>query len=100
MTPEKTLTITGKIGNRVYQRVRAGLGNVPGDPTRSLQNRAYVIPTPCATPAQLARRARFATAVAAWHTLAPEEKAAYNTRAARSGRAGFNLYISEAQRWG
>jgi len=85
----------GKLGLRVFQKTAPGRGNIPGDRTRSLQNRAYVIPFDPATPAQLARRAAFAAAVAAWHALSPPERAEYDARAKRMAISGFNLYLRE-----
>lgn len=98
MKPANSLTILGKIGGRVFQRVRPGLGNVPGDPTRSLQNRALVSPSTPPTPAQLARRAKFAQAIATWHALPPEKKLDYHRRGSKRALPGFNLFLSETMK--
>lgn len=95
MKPFNSLGVLGKVGDRVFQRVRPGLGNVAGDPTHSLQNRAYVPHNTSHTPAQLACRARFAAAVAAWHALSTEQQSSYTERAKSRAIAGFNLFVSE-----
>lgn len=81
-------------GAYVYQLTGYGKGNVPGDPHRRLQLRAYVIPIDPKTPAQLARRATFAAAVAAWHGLSPAQKASYARRGKSRNLPGYNLFIS------
>lgn len=98
MKIHNSLNVLGAIGNRVIQRVRPGLGNIENGGAWDLQDRARVAPTVPPSPAQLARRARFAAAVAAWHALTPAERAAYNERASKRAIAGFNLYLSETMR--
>lgn len=58
----------------VYQKTKAGLGNIPEDKTKRQQVRLWVRGTLTNTPAQQPQRARFALGVAAWHSLTPEEK--------------------------
>lgn len=101
----KTLTISGTLsfcptnpprpcGKYVYQRVRAGLGNVAGVPLNNLQLRAHVIPYDPMTPAQLACRQRMRDAVAGWHLLTPEQKAQWRSAANLTMISPFNAYIS------
>jgi hypothetical protein len=78
---------------KVAQRVGLGLGNVPGDPARRQQIRAHVIPLDPKTPAQLARRAHFAAAMAAWASLDPSQRAAWNADARPLKISGVNLYV-------
>lgn len=76
MIPKATLitgTLTFKpndptlpLGKYVFQRVAKGQGNLPDRPTLDLQLRRHVIPLDPMTPAQLARRALMAAAVARW----------------------------------
>src|SRR2546422_8999383 len=54
--------------------------------------REYVIPKDPKTELQLERRAVFRDAVAAWHVLTQDEKAAHNREA--RGMSGFNLFVS------
>lgn len=52
------------------------------------------IPKDARTPAQLADRQAFATAVAGWHNLTDEQKAVYNALGPKYGNiTGFNVYI-------
>jgi hypothetical protein len=84
-----------QIGNRVYQRTKAGLGNVPSDPSRTLQNRAYVAHPNSSTPAQIARRQKFRAAAFSWRDQSPATQADYEQRASTRGVTGYNLWISE-----
>lgn len=77
----------------VFQRVAPGLGNVPEDPTRSLQKRRHVVPADPKTPAQLARRSRFAAGVAAWHALDSNSKRYWRALGARLGISGINAFM-------
>lgn len=81
-------------GKYVYQKVRAGLGNVPSDPHKALQLRRHVIPYDPHTPAQTARRARMASGVAAWHALGPDDKKAWRAAGASRRLPGFQTFIS------
>jgi len=80
----------------VYQRVKPGLGNVMSRPDRDLQLRIHVPTNSSATTAQLARRALFANAVAAWHALTPEQARFWRLRPNRRNLTPFNAFISEA----
>ncbi len=91
--------VLGKVGAVVYQRVKPGLGNVASDPSMTLQVRRHVPTNTSNTPAQQARRARFANAVAAWHALDTATKQDYNQRANRQRVTGYNLFISERLRY-
>lgn len=102
-----TLQIAGKItftnaapgrpaGAYVYQRTAPGKGNVPADQTNTLQLRRYVIPTDPRTPAQIARRAAFANAVAAWQATTPENRALWRIQGKARNLSGFNAYLSRA----
>ena len=76
----------------VMQRTGAGFGNVEGIPGQKLQLRAHIIPYDPKTPAQLARRALFAAAQAAWYALTPAERATWTADAdayALTGRQYF-----------
>lgn len=87
LNPSQSVTV-------VYQRVAPGLGNVDSDPTGTQQRRALVTPTDPRTPAQLARRAKMADAVAAWHAATPEQRAAYNDAARVRRITAFNAFVS------
>jgi hypothetical protein len=82
------------LGKYVYQRVAPGLGNVTSDPTRSLQLRAHVTPTDPSTAPQLARRALFSQAVAAWQALSPSEKDTWRPEAAKRGLPAYQFFLS------
>lgn len=76
----------------VMQRTGEGFGNVEGIPGQKLQLRAHVIPHDPKTPAQLARRALFAAAQAAWYALTLPERATWTADAdayALTGRQYF-----------
>ncbi len=95
MKPANSLGITGRIGDRVFQHVHPGLGNVEGDATRTLQNRAYVAHVSSATPAQLAHRLKFKNAMIAWHALSPTEQKSYHHDANNHHITGMNLFVSQ-----
>jgi hypothetical protein len=78
----------------VYQRCAPGTGNVPGVPGRRLQRRAYHIPADPRTPMQLALRARFAAATAAWQALDPYDRQDWRDRASSRGPTGYMLFVS------
>lgn len=94
MKQHNSLRITGRIGNLVYQRTAPGLGNVAGDPTRTLQVHAYVPHNTSHSPAQLACRARFRNQMAAWHALSDEQRADFNRAASSSAISGMNFFLS------
>ena len=94
MSTHNSLRIYGKIGNLVYQRTAPGLGNVPGDETRTLQVHAYVPNNTSRSPAQLACRDNFRAGMLAWHALPPEQRADLNAYASRSALSGMNVFLS------
>jgi hypothetical protein len=81
-------------GKYVYQGVAPGKGNIPGNPKKDTQLRRYVVPFDPRTAPQLSRRARFAAAVAAWHTLGPAEKKAWRQRGESRRLPGYQAFIS------
>lgn len=78
----------------VYQRVLKGCGNIPTRHPRDMQLRRHVIPDDPQTTAQLARRAVFAAAVAAWHALTPAERQAWAEQGKPRALPGYNWFIS------
>lgn len=95
MPTENSLTITGRLGAYVYQRVQPGLGNVPGDKTRSLQRRLHRPTNTSDTIAQQARRNIFREGVALWATMTDEEKALLRPAANRRNMTTFNAFMSD-----
>lgn len=101
----KNLLITGSLnltnpppgkspGRYVYQRTAKGKGNMPLSETHDLQLRAHVIPADPKTPAQLARRAAFAAAVASWHAATAEDRESVRQTAENRGITLFNAWVS------
>jgi hypothetical protein len=82
----------------VYQRTYPGLGNIPGDPTRSRQRRRHVVPADPRTPAQLAQRARLAAASAAWRDLPDHDRQLWIAAAKSSQLTACQLYIRHHMR--
>lgn len=78
----------------VYQKVAPGLGNLLGDGTYNHQRRRWVIPADPRTPAQLARRAKFALAVLTWRTLTANDKAAWQARGRNRGLPAYQAFLS------
>lgn len=78
----------------VYQKVRAGLGNISNGGRFDRQRRRYVIPADPHTPAQLARRAKFANAIATWKTMSDEQRKAWKPQAKSRNISSFNAFIS------
>lgn len=64
-------------GKYVFQKTIPGLGNVPGDKTRTQQIRRWTAGTPSNTILQQPHRERFAIGVATWHGLTEPEKEAW-----------------------
>ena len=100
-----SLSIRGKIcfdpegpdlgpGCYVYQRTSHGNGNIPDDPTHRLQLRRWVKPADPMTPAQLARRALMAAAVAAWQALTTDQRAAWRAAGKQRRIPAYNAFIS------
>jgi len=99
----KTLTFTPNnpprpFGRYVFQRVRPGLGNLPGFPHLALQLRAHVIPIDPKTAAQMARRDLMRAAVARWHTSTDQDKAQWKINAQDRSISVFNSCISDTLR--
>jgi len=55
----------------------------------------FYVPYNPRTEPQQANRMKFASAVAAWQALTPEQKELYNKKAANLNMSGYNLFISE-----
>lgn len=81
-------------GTYVLQRVRAGLGNIAADPTRTTQLRRWVKPADPSTPRQLAVRARFNAAVITWHALPQTDRDYWRDRGADIGLPAINAFVS------
>lgn len=90
---EPTTTDTSQPERFAYQSVRAGLGNVPTDPTRTLQRRRIVTPADPQTPHQRAIRNRIAEATAAWQNAAPSVRAEYRNLATTEPINPFQLWV-------
>jgi hypothetical protein len=88
------LNLRGRVGNLVYQRTAPGHGNIPDDPTRTLQVHAYVPHNYSHTAAQLACREKFRQGMLAWHELTPAQKKDFNTYGSQSGLSGINVFMS------
>jgi hypothetical protein len=78
----------------VIQKTLAGYGNVPCDPSKSVQVRRWVTGTNPNTPSQQAHRAIFADGVAAWHTLSEEDKKQWTATGSKQGLNGFQSFMS------
>lgn len=77
----------------VYQKVAKGYGSLDLPGRDDLQRRAYVVPTDYRTEAQLAQRARFSNATAAWRELGEEDQQQWRNLAQGQHRSGFNLFV-------
>jgi len=84
----------------VFQRVRAGLGNVRAVQNRTLQMRRHFIPANPRTPKQQARRFIFERAVNQWQNLPFEERIKWKEMGARRSMPGYNEYIGWVLRYG
>ena len=82
-------------GRYVFQRVRAGLGNITSEPARNMQLRAHVIPIDPKTPAQLSRRSLFAQAVLAWQSATPEQKAEAATAGVDARLPAYQWFVGD-----
>jgi len=78
---------SGRMGNCVYYM----RGSVPCA-------RTWVVPANPRTELQQAGRARFAGAVRRWRALDDINRVEWKERAAKAGRTGYNLFISEQMR--
>lgn len=85
----------GTPGRYTFQRVRAGFGNLPGGTGYDMQIRRTVTPADPMTPAQMARRALMAAAVARWHAMTTQDKAAFEKKAENRSITVFNAVISD-----
>lgn len=90
-----TMTVRGKVGSVVYQRVHKGKGNIPTPGHYDLQVRALGTHTDRRSPAQLALRARIRDATAAYKALTPEDRATWKARARKSKATGYNLFVRD-----
>lgn len=79
----------------VYQRVGIDFGNLPPLKTAGYQRRMHVLPIDPATPAQIARRSKFATAVNNWQLMSDSQKQVWKDKGAYLNLPGYNYYISE-----
>jgi hypothetical protein len=104
MKTAKSITLTGILtgtpavpgkphGKYVYQKTRAGHGNIPGDKQRREQVRIWVQGTLVNTPAQQPYRGRFAQGVAAWHALADIQKEEWRQPGAILGLNRFQAFM-------
>ena len=80
-------------GKYVYQKTKAGLGNVPGDKSRRKQCRIWTRGTYSNTPAQQPFRARFADGVSAWHALTPSQKELWRKPGAKLHLNRFQAFM-------
>jgi len=105
----RTLLITGTLKiqppgtsdpprKMVFQRVRAGLGNLPDFPGLNVQLRQHVIPVDPKTSAQIARRDLMRAAVAFWHASTTQDKDAWKITAQKRHISVFNACISDVLR--
>lgn len=80
-------------GKYVFQKTKAGLGNVPGDRKRRHQVRVWTAGTNPNTPGQQINRATFAEGVAAWHLLSPAQKETWRVPAEKLRLNNFQLWM-------
>ncbi len=106
-----TLAVRGKIcfdpeqpdrppGCYVYQRTAPGKGNIPTDPARALQLRAWVIPADPRTPSQLAQRNTMREAVAAWQAMPQPARDAWRAQGLARNLPAYNAFLSAYMRAG
>lgn len=88
---------TAPVGRKkiVFQRTHPDFGNLPRPGPMGMQRRAHVIPYDPKTPYQLALRARFAAATAAWQAADESIRETYRTAACGLRHTGFNEWVSE-----
>lgn len=79
----------------VFQRTAPGKGNIAGFGLFDRQMRRHIIPLDPMTPAQLARRALMAAAVARWHASTPQDKDTWKINAQNRSITVFNACISD-----
>jgi hypothetical protein len=85
----------GTMGKYVFQKTRAGHGNIAGDVTRTLQVRRWVKGSNPRTPGQQVNRAAFATAVLAWHALSGEQRAALKHKSVGTNMNAYQLFLKQ-----
>jgi hypothetical protein len=78
----------------VYQATAPGLGNISNGGRFDRQRRRWVIPHDPRTPAQLARRARFASGVAAWQAMDTTARQAWHWLGEQRRISSFNAFLS------
>ena len=78
------VSLSGRIGDQVFCKRGKGV-----------YVRSWVRPKDPKTELQQQKRLQFEAAVAAWRALPEPEKEAFRKRAAREGRTGYNLFLSE-----
>jgi len=82
----------------VYQKVGRGLGNLSNGGRFDRQRRRWVYPADPKTPAQLARRNKFAQAVATWQMMSQEQRKAWQAQAKNHNYSTFNAFLSAFMR--
>lgn len=92
---ELALGVSGKIGEKVYQRVRKGKGNIRTRGHYDLQLRAKGTWTDRRSPAQIANRRRLAAATQAYQALDDAQKAALKLQAKKLRLTGYNLFVRQ-----
>lgn len=80
-------------GKYVYQKTKAGLGNIPGDKTRRHQIRIWTAGTNPNTTGQQVFRNKFRLGVAKWHTFSPSVKESLRLPAEKLHLNNFQLYM-------
>jgi hypothetical protein len=102
----KALRVTGKLrftpanppkpfGVYVLQKTAPGLGNIPGDKTKSMQLRRHVPQANPRTLTQMLRRAIFRDAILAWRALSADEKVAARKRGKSRRIPGYGQFLRE-----
>ena len=87
--------ITPTTGEKVvYQKTGKGFGNISNGGRYDRQRRRYVIPADPRTAAQLARRAKFASAIATWQVMSEEQRDEWKAQAQKRKISSFNAFIS------
>lgn len=90
--PEGTALPFGKY---IYQKTKAGLGNVPGDSTGRLQIRAWAPQFNPQTPAQRESRMAFRIGVAAWQKKSESEKEDWRAPGLKLGLNRFQAFMRD-----
>lgn len=77
----------------VFQKTRAGHGNILADKNERQQVRAWVIGSNPRSNGQRQRRAVFANGVLAWHALSVSERAAWRAEASPTGLNAYQYFL-------